>query len=143
MIISIGNTGLCPLTGGYPLSTWCRFAIVLALLGALPSIQGCAGGQPTAGSALTTCFHNYTEVYADRIYRVLKSAPGVNGIERDWSTCTGTADHCLCYRLEYSGQGEDLCAWLRHHLPVNKAVPFHCVYKGEHRLEVIFDAGFK
>ncbi|NPA25244.1 MAG: hypothetical protein GXO34_05415 [Deltaproteobacteria bacterium] len=123
--------------------TWHRLAVILALLGFLPLFQGCAGDRRVDDLSLTTCFHNYTEVYAERIYRVLKSAPGVNDIERSWSACRKAEGNCLCYRLEYDGHTEDLCAWLRRHLPVNKAIPFHCVYKGEHRLDVIFDAGFK
>jgi hypothetical protein len=114
------------------------------LLPALLLITGCAGGNVIPeNNHLTACFINHTDLYQERIYRVLKNAPGVNNLERRWGPCTDRNQSCLCYELDYQGQIEDLTAWLRHRLPLNKAIPFHCVQQSPNRLEVIFDAGFK
>jgi hypothetical protein len=114
------------------------------MLAALSGLTGCAGGSPAVSDrGLTACFHDFTDLYQERIYQVLKNAPGVDRIERLWPGDCGRAESCLCYRLDYNGPIEELTSWLRKNLPLNKAVPFHCVTRGAHRLEVIFDAGFK
>ena len=117
---------------------------VLMAIMVLLLLSGCAGGdRAVADRGLTTCFLDFTDVYQDRIYQVLKSAPGVDRIERLWSGSCEKTDNCLCYRLEYSGPIEELTAWLKQNLPLNKTMPFHFVYPNAHHLEVVFDAGFR
>jgi len=114
-------------------------AIVLAAL-----LLSACGSLPAPGDrGLTACFHNFTEVYRGRIYQVLKTAPGVDAIERLPPGKGGDPASCLCYRLTYNGPVEELRAWLREHLPLNKTVPFHCLARDANHLEIIFDAGFR
>ena len=116
----------------------------LMIFSTLFYLAGCAGGNralPDRG--LTVCFHDFTEVYQERIYQVLKNAPGVDVIERLSPGNCGSAANCLCYRLAYNGPIEELTTWLRQNLPLNKTVPFHCVTKDSNHLQVIFDAGFR
>jgi len=91
---------------------------------------------------MSACFYDFTEIYVKRIYRVLTLAPGVSSVRRLWSECEDPG-RCLCYELRYDGPIEGLESWLRKELPISQVVPFRLVPKGENRLEVYFDGGFK
>ena len=124
----------------YPYRALLPVAIVLGAL----LLAACGGKYPAPGKpGLTACFHNFTEIYQDRIYRVLKTAPGVDAVERLEPGDCGNAPGCLCYLLTCNRPVEELTSWLKQHLPINKTVPFHYVFRDSNHLDVIFDAGFR
>jgi hypothetical protein len=91
---------------------------------------------------LDVCFFEFTSVFEKRIFPVLTSAPGVTEIRRADELCDNTQG-CICYELWYRGSVEELSAWLRQHLRTSEVVPFRLVRKGDGRLNVYFDGGFK
>jgi len=92
--------------------------------------------------SLDVCFYEFTEVFEKRIYPVLTNAPGVTEIRRADELCDSLSG-CLCYELLYQAPLEELSAWLRRHLRTSEVLAFWLVPKGDGRLDVYFDGGFK
>lgn len=120
--------------------------IIFTLLLLLSTGWGCASTPNVqhvepAPRDFSACFYDFTEVYPERIYRVLISAPGARDVHRIWTACENP-EKCICYALVYDWPVEELESWIRKELPVSKAVPFRVVPKGDHRMEVYFDGGF-
>jgi len=91
---------------------------------------------------LDLCFYEFTSVFEKRIYPVLTEAPGVTEIRRADELCD-SASGCLCYELWYQGSLEEISAWLQQHLRTSKVLAFRLAPKGDNRLNVYFDGGFK
>ena len=91
---------------------------------------------------LDLCFFEFTSVFEKRIYPVLTEAPGVTEIRRADELCD-SASGCLCYELWYEGSLEEISAWLQQHLRTSKVLAFRLAPKGDNRLNVYFDGGFK
>ena len=91
---------------------------------------------------LDLCFYEFTAVFEKRIYPVLTNAPGVTEIRRADELCD-SASGCLCYELWYEGSLEEISTWLQRHLRTSKVLAFNIEPKGNGRLNVHFDGGFK
>jgi len=91
---------------------------------------------------LDLCFYEFTSVFEKRIYPVLTNAPGVTEIRRADELCD-SASGCLCYELWYQGSLEEISVWLRQHLRTSEVLAFRLAPKGDNRLNVYFDGGFK
>ena len=91
---------------------------------------------------LDLCFYEFTSVFEKRIYPVLTHAPGVTEIRRADELCE-SALGCLCYELWYEGSLEEISVWLSQHLRTSKVLAFRLAPKGDNRLNVYFDGGFK
>ena len=91
---------------------------------------------------LDLCFYEFTSVFEKRIYPVLTNAPGVTEIRRADELCD-SASGCLCYELWYEGSLEEISTWLQQHLRTSKVLAFRLAPKGDNRLNVYFDGGFK
>jgi len=91
---------------------------------------------------LDLCFYEFTSVFEKRIYPVLTNAPGVTEIRRADELCD-SASGCLCYELWYQGSLEEISVWLRQHLRTSEVLAFRLAPKGDGRLNVYFDGGFK
>ena len=96
----------------------------------------------TPARFLDVCFYEFTEVFKKRIYPVLANAPGVSEIKRINEVCDSLSG-CLCYELLYNAPLEVLCDWLSQHLRTSQVLAFWLVPKGDDRLDVYFDGGFK
>ena len=104
---------------------------------------GCATAPsyPQKGDK-TACFHDFTDVYTKRIYPVLRNAPGVQALERNWRACPANVN-CICYDLQYTRSLEELEMWINRQLPTSGAIPFRTVPRGYDWLEIYFDGGFE
>ena len=91
---------------------------------------------------LDLCFYEFTSVFEKRIYPVLTNAPGVTEIRLADELCN-TASGCLCYELWYEGSVEEISVWLRQRLRTSEVLTFRLAPKGDNRLNVYFDGGFK
>jgi len=91
---------------------------------------------------LDLCFYEFTSVFEKRIYPVLTKAPGVTEIRRADELCDN-ASGCLCYELWYEGSLEEISVWLQQHLRTSEVLTFRLAPKGDNRLNVYFDGGFK
>ena len=91
---------------------------------------------------LGLCFYEFTEVFEKRIYPVLAGAPGVTHIRRADDLCP-TGQRCLCYGLYYEGTEAEISAWLHAHLRTSEVLAFRLAPKGDGRLNVYFDGGFR
>jgi hypothetical protein len=91
---------------------------------------------------LDLCFYEFTSVFEKRIYPVLTNAPGVTDIRRADELCDN-ASGCLCYELWYQGSLEEISTWLRQRLRTSEVLTFRLAPKGDNRLNVYFDGGFK
>lgn len=91
---------------------------------------------------LDLCFYEFTSVFEKRIYPVLTNAPGVTEIRRADELCDSVSG-CLCYELWYEGSLEEISVWLRTHLRTSEVLTFRLAPKGDGRLNVYFDGGFK
>jgi hypothetical protein len=101
-----------------------------------------AFSRPVPSQPFDICFYEFTEVFEKRIYPVLTNAPGVTEIKRADHLCD-TLSGCLCYELYYQASLEDISAWLRQNLRTSQVLAFWLVPKGDGRLDVYFDGGFK
>ncbi len=91
---------------------------------------------------LDLCFFEFTSVFEKRIYPVLTEAPGVTEIRRADELCD-SASGCLCYELWYEGSLEEISTWLQQRLRTSEVLTFRLAPKGDNRLNVYFDGGFK
>ena len=91
---------------------------------------------------LDLCFYEFTSVFEKRIYPVLTETPGVTEIRRADELCNN-ASGCLCYELWYQGSLEEISTWLQQHLRTSRVLAFRLAPKGDNRLNVYFDGGFK
>ena len=91
---------------------------------------------------LDLCFYEFTSVFEKRIYPVLSNAPAVTEIRRADELCDN-ASGCLCYELWYQGSFEEISTWLRQNLRTSEVLAFRLAPKGDNRLNVYFDGGFK
>jgi hypothetical protein len=98
--------------------------------------------RPGAQGDLDICFYESTSVFQKRIYPVLSNAPGVTEIRRLHERCEGSTG-VLCYELWYDGSVAEISRWLTRHLRTSKVLAFRLEPKGEGRLNVHFDGGFK
>lgn len=122
-----------------PLTTLVLLSTLLCMAGGCASTPSASRTDPRDFSA---CFYDFTDVYVKRIYGVLTQAPGASNVHRIWPE-TEDPDRSICYELIYDRPVEELETWLRKELPTSKVVPFRLESKGDSRLEVYFDGGFK
>ena len=98
--------------------------------------------RQASARGLDICFYQFTSVFEKRIYPVLTRTPGVTEIRRADELCDGSSG-CLCYELCYRGSLGEISAWLRQHLRTSDVLAFRLAPKGNGRLNVYFDGGFK